>query len=445
MRFKHFGNTDPIQKAFFGGGLDPSTIELVSASSTQLVYRNTDTDTTTTFHGTNLTLPGIRIVNGFPIPILPSGTVTGWTSTTPLFLPPIATADAGLQAALIDPPIIVPLRRTIAQISEGEWHLSAILPLLHTDSMTERKTLLTALFNQEPVVIIDASAATGPFMGDMLNTLTSPLTYIGASRAERITGSTAGDWITPAGGNDTIAAGTGNDMVSFNDLATRVEVNLSTGTATAGSSTMQLSGVERVTGTSYGDLITGNSANNLLRGMGDYDWMVGSGGADTFDGGTGRDMVAYSSATSGVTANLSTGKGTAGQANGDSYLAIEALSGSSYADQLTGNGAANILRGLGGDDFLYGGSGNDTLDGGAGRDALYGGLGNDRITGGRGNDVIDGAGGYDTALYSGNRAEYTITTRGNVTTVTHKAGGIDGIDTLSNIEVLHFANGDYFL
>lgn len=447
MRFKYFGSENPIQNAFFGGGLDPSSIELVSASSTQLVYRNLDTDTTTTFHGTGLTLPGVRVVNGFPIPVLPAGTVTGWTSTMPRFLPPIAALDAPLdeapQAALIGP--IIPLRRTIAQVSEGEWHLSAILPLLHTDSAPERKTLLTALFNQEPAILIDASGSTGDAMKLMLNTLTSPLTYTGSSSAEYVIGSTKNDWITPGGGRDTVAGGTGIDMVSFNDLSARVEVDLTAGTATSGSSVMRLSDIERVTGTSHGDLLIGNSANNLLRGMGDYDWMVGSQGRDTFDGGTGRDTVAYSSAASGVTANLTTGLGSAGQANGDSYIAIESLSGSSYADRLTGNASANGLRGLGGDDFLYGGAGNDTLDGGAGRDALYGGLGNDQITGGRGNDMLEGGAGYDTAFYSGTRAQYTITTRGNVTTVTHNAGGIDGIDTLTGIEALSFSNGDIFL
>lgn len=444
MLFKYFGADNPIQKAFFGGGLDTSSLELVSASSTALVYRNTDTDTTTTFHGTGLVLPGVRFVNGFPIPILPAGTVTGWTSTMPRLLPPILTADEGPQTALAGP-IILPLRRTIAQVSEGDWHLREILPLLETTTHQERKTLLTALFNQEPAITIDASASTGPGMSDMLGTLTSPLTYLGSGRAENVLGSTKNDWITPAGGDDTIAGGAGSDMVSFNDLGARVEVDLATGTATSGASDMRLSGVERVTGTSHGDLIIGNSANNLLRGMGDYDWMVGSGGADTFDGGTGRDTVAYTSAISGITANLTTGKGTAGQANGDSYIAIEALSGSSHADRLTGNGVANALRGLGGDDFLYGGSGNDTLDGGAGRDALYGGIGNDQITGGRGNDVLAGGAGYDTALYSGTRVQYTISTREGVTTVTHRAGGVDGVDVLTGIEALSFSNGDYFL
>lgn len=63
----------------------------------------------------------------------------------------------------------------------------------------------------------------------------------------------------------------------------------------------------------------------------------------------------------------------------------------------------------------------------------------DLLTGGAGNDIIDGGSGIDTAIFSGLRAGASIdTTAGSVVVTT--AGGIDGTDTLVNIERLKFAD-----
>lgn len=241
-------------------------------------------------------------------------------------------------------------------------------------------------------------------------------------------GQDGGDWITPGDGPDTVDGGSGTDMASFVDASARAVIDLDAGTAVIGADTDRLISIENVTGTIFADLITGDAASNRLRGLGDYDWLVGSGGNDTFEGGTGRDTVAYSSAPGGVTASLMTDTGTGGQAAGDIYIDIENLTGSSFVDRLTGDNDRNILRGLAGDDFLFGLGGND------------------RITGGRGNDTIFGGTGWDTALYSGNRSDYTVTTRADgTTTVLHNGGGIDGLDIVQCVEVLEFANGRIFL
>src|SRR5690606_11002231 len=72
----------------------------------------------------------------------------------------------------------------------------------------------------------------------------------------------------------------------------------------------------------------------------------------------------------------------------------------------------------------------------AGDDELRGLGGDDVLVGGAGNDLIDGGDGTDTAVYSGNRADYTVTVLGGVTTVT----GPDGTDTVTNVEQLQFAD-----
>lgn len=269
---------------------------------------------------------------------------------------------------------------------------------------------------------------------------------LGTPRANLMLGHGGDDWLTPRAGNDTVDGGDGVDMVSFFDAPLRAVINLAAGSALIGSDVNVLCNVENVTGSIFGDLITGDAVANRLRGLGDYDWFVGSGGGDSFEGGTGRDTVAYSSAAAGVVASLLTDTGTGGQANGDRYVDVENLTGSSLNDRLTGDDDRNVLRGLAGDDFIFGNGGNDTIDGGAGRDSLYGGLNTDRITGGRGNDVIDGGQGWDTALFTGTRSQYTVTDLGGGrTSVLHHAGGADGIDIVVNVEVLEFTDGRIFL
>ena len=65
--------------------------------------------------------------------------------------------------------------------------------------------------------------------------------------------------------------------------------------------------------------------------------------------------------------------------------------GTNASQTLAGGNFADTLSGLGGDDELFGHDGDDILTGGAGDDTLRGGEGSDR------------------AIYTGDRANYTIT------------------------------------
>jgi hypothetical protein len=73
-------------------------------------------------------------------------------------------------------------------------------------------------------------------------------------------------------------------------------------------------------------------------------------------------------------------------------------------------------------------------------DLVHGGAGDDIITGGAGIDYLDGGAGTDTAVYAGNRSDYTITVVGSQITVVDKVAGRDGTDFLSNFEQLKFAD-----
>ena len=81
--------------------------------------------------------------------------------------------------------------------------------------------------------------------------------------------------------------------------------------------------------------------------------------------------------------------------------------------------------------------------GGSGADTITGNDADNRITGGGGNDTIDGGAGTDTAVYSGARASYTITTNtdGSFTVVDTRAGSPEGTDKLISIERIQFSDG----
>jgi Ca2+-binding RTX toxin-like protein len=79
-----------------------------------------------------------------------------------------------------------------------------------------------------------------------------------------------------------------------------------------------------------------------------------------------------------------------GEAVGDSYVSIEGVMGSAFADLIGGTYGGDALRGEDGNDWLLGGDGGDFLVGGAGNDVLEGGLNR---------DVMDGQSGDDVASY----------------------------------------------
>lgn len=72
-------------------------------------------------------------------------------------------------------------------------------------------------------------------------------------------------------------------------------------------------------------------------------------------------------------------------------------------------------------------------------DVIVGNAANNTLTGRGGNDALDGGPGVDTAVFSGPRARYTVTKTQSGQTVKDNAG-IDGTDTLANIERLFFSD-----
>ncbi|MFN3669034.1 MAG: M10 family metallopeptidase C-terminal domain-containing protein, partial [Brevundimonas sp.] len=177
------------------------------------------------------------------------------------------------------------------------------------------------------------------------------------------------------------------------------------------------------------DRLEGGTGADMLNGGADNDVLIGGGGNDTLNGGGGSlDVAVYSGNRAAYTISISGGVTTVTGPDGtDTLTNVERLQ---FADQITnaaGDPPAGAIDGTGEADVLAGDGWDNVINGLAGDDV---------ITGAAGNDVIDGGDGTDTAVFSGARAGYTVTTADGVTTVT----GPDGTDTLTNVERLQFSD-----
>lgn len=171
--------------------------------------------------------------------------------------------------------------------------------------------------------------------------------------------------------------------------------------------------IEGVVGGSGADNIRGDFSDNRLDGQGNADWiygrrgndildggagndvLLGGLGADTLIGGLGKDRAQYSESQTGVTVDLQLSSQNSGEADGDVYLGVEDIAGSSFGDSLFGDSRSNSVFGRNGEDFLEGRAGNDYLNGGAGKDTLVGGDGCDTLRGGTHSDTFIFSTGQD--------------------------------------------------
>ena len=164
----------------------------------------------------------------------------------------------------------------------------------------------------------------------------------------------------------------GSDTVSYEDSNEGVNVNLKNSTGDDGyADNDSYTSIENVIGSDDRDYIWGSEDDNEIYGGAGNDLLEGDGGADILDGGSGFDYARYILSSAGVTIDLENNIASGGDAEGDTLISIEAVTGSHQNDVLRGGAGNEYLIGGGGDDILNGGStGLDTLYGGAGLDTF---------------------------------------------------------------------------
>jgi serralysin len=144
-----------------------------------------------------------------------------------------------------------------------------------------------------------------------------------------------------------------------------------------------------------------------------------------WDGG-GVDTYDFSNYTTNLSVDLNPGGWTTASTTQLASLGSGKLAAGNIANALLFNGnTASLIENV------VGGSGADTISGNATNNVL---------TGGRGNDILDGRGGTDTAVYSGNQADYSwLRLADDTWSITDlRSGSPDGTDQLKGIEYLRF-------
>jgi hypothetical protein len=262
----------------------------------------------------------------------------------------------------------------------------------------------------------------------------------GYAGADRLDGGSGDDLIFGGAGDDVLIGGRGNDVLiggdylsdaiyngfdaaDYSSSASSIDVDLDRRyekgrqiqafASGADIGTDTLWGIHKIIGSNFADVIRGSIFSDILLGGGGDDILRSMSrfdDADVLDGGAGSDWADYSLKTTAVSVTL----------NGENDVIVT-----------VGGMAEDTIRNI---ENLLGGSGNDVLTGDSQANELQGLGGNDTLTGRAGNDVLDGGAGWDTALFSGNYAQYGIVVSGLTATLV----GPDGTDVVKNVETFVF-------
>jgi Ca2+-binding RTX toxin-like protein len=211
-----------------------------------------------------------------------------------------------------------------------------------------------------------------------------------------------------------------------------------------------------VSGGTGNDTVIGGAGKDQIEGNDGDDVLFGYRGADTINGGAGNDTIYGDDLGFNNIAGNDILFGNDGNDIIYGGARPDQIDGGNDNDTLYGGFGGDGLKGGAGDDTIYGddvgqsggdiiegGGGNDLIFGVGGNDEMYGNAGDDTMEGGEGTDYINGGTEIDTAVFSGNRTDYSITlnANGSFTIVDLRAGSPDGTDTVLNIEFYQFADG----
>ena len=193
----------------------------------------------------------------------------------------------------------------------------------------------------------------------------------------------------------------------------------------------------------------GSDANNIFDASYHLTNMLmdGGGGNDTLIGSFHHQNVILGGAGNDAVRGRGTNDQLDGGDNDDTVYdqdGLQDLKGNRFfdADTLLGGAGNDQLISFGGEDFMDGGLDNDHLQSGGFAEST----GNVTHVGGAGNDtIVGGANTTDTAVYSGNRSDYSISIsplgQGFLRIRDLRPNSPDGTDEVRGAEFFSFANG----
>ncbi len=256
----------------------------------------------------------------------------------------------------------------------------------------------------------------------------------GTAGADSILGTTLQDLIIGLEGDDVLSGDAGDDEVrgGFGDDVMFGNAGNDVLAGSAGNDSLSGGdGNDTLSGGSGNDTMDGGDGADIINGDAGDDIIIGGSG-DTITGGSGFDTLDYSTASAGISANLSTHVIATAGANSMAD-GIERVIGTSFDDLLNGDSGANTLIGGAGDDMIRSRGGADTLSGGLGHDTfvylkkdVFAGdvqLGVDFITDYNSNDTIDVSDFFKGAPPADYNDVLKLTFDGANTTLSVKTGG----------------------
>jgi hypothetical protein len=273
------------------------------------------------------------------------------------------------------------------RVTAGAGDLLAVTSLYGTDAQESADGVTYTVNTSNWTVVFTGGATDDVITGTNLSD-----TITGGTGADRLHGGAGNDLILADGSDITLGGGEGTDTLDFSNSTVGVVVDLSSttsstysGTAVAGSNTIQTASFENLTGSSLADTLTGSAfdAGTISGGAGN-DRLIAARSTHTLVGGAGDDvyvLTGFSTVT--VTESADAGADTI-IVNTSTYTLpdnVENLQGSStaFTANFTGNASDNTLTGGQFGDSLTGGAGNDTLISNGGIDRMISGSGTDTV------------------------------------------------------------------
>ena len=119
------------------------------------------------------------------------------------------------------------------------------------------------------------------------------------------------------------------------------------------------------------DIIYGGAGDDVINGGDGGDKMYGHLGSDHYDGGgSSFDEVRYFNSSVGLVIDMVNSSNSTGFAAGDTYVNVERIHGTNYADTITLTSGVSVHDARGGDDHITDGAGFEYIKGGAGADTF---------------------------------------------------------------------------